>query len=128
MNTFTDTQAILAAFFDTLPWPVLIVDERGQITSINREMQRTGATLPVAGMPFAALFPEYCAALSGDVPWLTTQTTTVTRVDHGTTVTERISLHRLPVRDRTTGAHRRPGGRATRAIGGAGVHGRRRLS
>lgn len=96
MNTFTDLHAILTAFFDTLPWPALIVDEQGRVTFINREMRRARAMPEItAATQFATLFPEYSAALSGDVPWLTEQSATVSRNDRGITVTERISVHRL---------------------------------
>jgi two-component system NtrC family sensor kinase len=98
MNTFTDTHAILTTFVDALPWPALMVDERGRVTFINREMRRANA-LPdtIADTQLATLCPEYYAALAGDVPWLTAQTATVNRVAHGATVTEHISLHRLPL-------------------------------
>ena len=98
MNSFTDTHAILTTFFDGLPWPVLMLDEHGRVTFLNRQM-RIARAMPDtrADMEFARAFPEYCAALNGEAPWLTTQTATVTRVEHGATVSERISLFRLPV-------------------------------
>jgi two-component system, NtrC family, sensor kinase len=97
MNTFTDTHAILTAFFDALPWPALMLDECGHVTFINREMQRTGATLDAgADTRLAALFPEYHAALRGSPPWLAPQTATIRRTEHGAPVCERLSLHPLP--------------------------------
>ncbi len=47
-------------------------------------------------MPLQQRHPDYFAALRGDVPWLTEQSTSVSRVAGGKTVTERISVHRLP--------------------------------
>lgn len=98
MNTFTDVQAILAAFFEGLPWPALMVDERGCVIFANPPMrQLESADKPAAdNLPLAQRFPAYFSALRGEVPWLTEQSGTVTRSDHGATVTERISLHRLP--------------------------------
>ena len=40
MNTFTDVQGILTAFFEGLPWPVLMIDERGRVTFVNQQMRR----------------------------------------------------------------------------------------
>jgi two-component system NtrC family sensor kinase len=98
VNTFTDVQAILTAFFEGLPWPALMVDERGAVTFVNQPMrQLESAHKPVAGsLSLEQRFPAYFAALDGETPWLTEQSGTVTRRDQGVTITERISLHRLP--------------------------------
>ena len=96
MNTFTDVQAMLAAFFETLPWPALMLDECGGVTYTNPLMRETEAAPGADGMLLAKRFPDYFAALRGDVPWLTSQSVALSRVHAGRTVTERISLHRLP--------------------------------
>src|SRR5258706_4679752 len=97
MNTFTDVQGILTAFFEGLPWPVLMIDERGRVTFVNQQMRRAdGERRPPDGMSLEQRHPDYFAALRGDVPWLTEQCTSVSSVVRGKTVTERISLHRLP--------------------------------
>lgn len=97
MNNLTDTHAIPAAFLDGLAWPALIIDERGAVIFINHEMRRARADPgSTADRRLAALFPEYFAALAGETPWLTAQTATVSRVDGDMTVTEHISVHRLP--------------------------------
>jgi two-component system NtrC family sensor kinase len=97
MNTFTDTLAILTAFFDTLPWRVLMVDERGRVTFVNQAMRSAGiAPDPATGTPLDGLCPEYRAALQGKPPWLAAQSGAVTRNEHGVTVTERIALYPLP--------------------------------
>lgn len=97
MNSFTDTHGILTAFFDALPWPVLMLDEGGRVTFLNREMRRANRTPdPAADSTFAALFPEYFSALRGDTPWLTEQTANVIRSANGAKIAERISLQRLP--------------------------------
>jgi signal transduction histidine kinase len=97
MNTFTDVQAILTAFFEGLPWPVLMIDERSCVTFVNHSMrQAEGAPSPEIGTLLEKRFPDYFAALHGEVPWLTEQCVSVSRVEQGKTVTEWISLHRLP--------------------------------
>ncbi len=96
MNSFTDLQAILSAFFESLPWPVLMIDERGCVVFLNQQMRQAESVPCAAGTSLAQSFPDYCAALRGDVPWLTEQTASVSRVQQGKTITERISLHRLP--------------------------------
>jgi signal transduction histidine kinase len=74
-----------------------MIDERGRVTFVNRQMRRAdGAQRPADGMPLAQRHPDYFAALRGDVPWLTEQCTSVSRMVRDKTVTERISLHRLP--------------------------------
>ena len=98
MNVFSDINEILIAFFDTLPWPVLMVDERGVVTFVNQEIRRAGRSMDTADdARLVTMFPEYFAALRGDVPWLTPQEVTVTRNDQGTPVSERIWLRRLPI-------------------------------
>ncbi len=98
MNGFSDIQEILTAFFDSLPWPVVMLDEGGAVTFINREMRHSGVAPDApGGASLVAMFPQYHAALRGEVPWLTPQAAVVTRDDHGTTVNERITLHRLPL-------------------------------
>ncbi len=98
MNAFSDIHEILTAFFDALPWPVMMVDEQGSVTFINQEMRRAGVTANApASVPLARMFPYYYAALHGEVPWLTPQAAVVTRDEHGTAVTEHITLHRLPL-------------------------------
>jgi signal transduction histidine kinase len=97
MNTFTDVQAILTAFFEGLPWPVLMIDERGRVTFVNHSMRQVEASpSPEVGTLLEKRFPDYFAALRGEVPWLTEQCTSVSRIAHGKTVAERISLHQLP--------------------------------
>lgn len=97
MNSFTDTHGILTAFFDALPWPVLMLDEGGRVTFLNRELRRANRTPDSpADSSLAALFPEYFSALRGDIPWLTEQTANVIRSANGARIAERISLQRLP--------------------------------
>src|SRR5678816_903923 len=96
MNTFTDVQAMLAAFFESLPWPVLMLDERGCVTYTNPLMRETEAAPGADGTLLEKRFPEYFAALRADVPWLTPQAVAVRRLHADRTVTERITLHRLP--------------------------------
>ena len=72
MNAFSDINEILLAFFDSLPWPVLVVDEQGVITFVNQELRAThGAS--ASGHLLSAAFPACFASLHGEVPWLTPQ-------------------------------------------------------
>ncbi len=95
MNAFSDINEILLAFFDSLPWPVLVVDERGVITFVNQELRATGGP-PPDGRHLSTAFPDCFASLHGEVPWLTPQESMVTREDQGVRVNERIWLRRLP--------------------------------
>ena len=98
MNAFSDIHEILTAFLDSLPWAVVMVDERSAVTYLNRKMRDSGAAPSApAGAPLAAMFPQYHAALRGEVAWLTPQAAVVTRDEQGSVVTERIALHRLPL-------------------------------
>jgi two-component system, NtrC family, sensor kinase len=97
MNTFTDLHAMLTAFFDNLPWPALLVDERGHVTYVNRLMRAAdGSPDSPVGTALASSYPEYFSALRGDNPWLTAQSESVTRSSSGSTISELLSLHPLP--------------------------------
>ena len=95
MNAFSDPNEMLMAFFDGLPWPVLMVDEQGVITFVNQEL-RAGRGGVAGGQHLAAAFPDCFAALSGEVPWLTPQEAVISRQDHGVTVQELFWLRRVP--------------------------------
>ncbi|MDB5808738.1 MAG: signal transduction histidine kinase [Betaproteobacteria bacterium] len=97
MNTFPDLHGILTAFFGGLPWPIVLVNERGQVTYMNRLMQAADALPNSPEAPFASRFPEYAAALGGETPWLTAQTAAVIRNVEGRTLSEQISVHCLPI-------------------------------
>lgn len=88
----------LVPFADSVPWPVIVVNEPGTVLYVNSAMRATGRELPVEGpRTLAQLFPSYCAALKGDPPWLTQQEVPVT---HSITPTlqlhERVWVRRLP--------------------------------
>ncbi len=98
MNAFSDINEILVAFLEALPWPALLVDERGAVTFVNQEIRRSGRSLDAAAdARLATMFPEYFAVLRGEVPWLTPQEATVTRNDQGAAIAERIWLRRVPL-------------------------------
>ena len=70
MNAFTDLHAMLTAFFANLPWPVLLMDERGRITYANPALcEVDGAAVTPVGLELASCYPEYFAALRGEAPW-----------------------------------------------------------
>ena len=72
MNACSDINEILAAFFDSLPWPVLMVDAEGVVTFVNQELHATRGR-SAGGQHLSVMFPDWFAALSGKVPWLTPQ-------------------------------------------------------
>lgn len=94
MNAFPDIGEILTSFFDDLPWPALLVNERGHVTFVNKEAKNRGR-MPnvIADTHLSELFPDYYAALRGDDPWLVTQDVEVTSPRSGTC--ERVSVRRL---------------------------------
>ena len=97
MNTYTDMQAVVTAFFEDLPWAAAMLDDNGRVVYVNRHMRATESSPDTpAGTPVAVRFPEYFAALRGEVPWLTAQTVGVSRILAGKAISERVVLHRLP--------------------------------
>jgi two-component system NtrC family sensor kinase len=96
MNAFSDIGEILVSFIDDLPWPALLVDDRGHVTFVNKEMTvRCRLPAAVSGKPLSVLFPEYLRMLRGDPPWLTSQDVEVTP-RHGSHH-ERLCVRRLPL-------------------------------
>src|SRR6478752_2730350 len=56
MTAYQSAEQTLNAFFDTLPWPVLIVDERGLITFVNQASQASADKAhAVPGKPLTAI-------------------------------------------------------------------------
>lgn len=98
MNAFSDINDILTGFFDTLPWLVLMGNEQGYVTFVNREMRGMRSNAAIVGdTRLPSMFSDYFAALDGALPWLTPGETTVTRQEHGSTVTQHIWLRRMPL-------------------------------
>jgi two-component system NtrC family sensor kinase len=94
MNALSDIGDILTAVLDGLPWPALLVNEQGEVTFINQELNNRGGAPGVARPRLSELFPEYYAALRGEQPWLTPQDVDVIRAQSG--IHERLCLRRLP--------------------------------
>ena len=88
----------LVPFADAVPWPVIVVDEPGNVIYLNAAMRATGRELPAAGSrAFEKLFPDFAARLSGDPCWLTQQETVVSRnVSPILQIHERVWVRRLP--------------------------------
>ena len=88
----------LVPFADSVPWPVIVVNEPGTVLYVNSAMRATGREMPAEGLrTLAQLFPDYCAALQGEPPWLTQQEVAVSRSIAPTlTLHERIWVRRLP--------------------------------
>lgn len=90
---------VLAPFAntDSIPWPAIVVDETGIILHLNIAMQDRGLTLEnIEHREVEKLFPEYIAALGGEVPWLTAQDVCIARQAADRTVHERVWVRRLP--------------------------------
>src|SRR4051812_40804016 len=96
MNGYQSMEQTLTAFFDTLPWPVLVVDAEGLITFANHA---SSALLDehnvIAGKPLRHALPAYFGTLQGEVPWLAPQETVVERRVDGVQVSERIVMRPL---------------------------------
>ena len=88
----------LVPFADSVPWPVIVVDEPGNVIYLNAAMRATGRELPAAGSrAFEKLFPDFAARLSGEPCWLTQQETVVSRsVSPILQIHERVWVRRLP--------------------------------
>lgn len=97
MSAFSDIGEILFSFLDALPWPALLVDEHGLVTFVNKEMGNRCRARVSAGaeIRLPEAFPDYCAALQGDPPWLTIQDVDVANARTG--AHERLSVRRLPL-------------------------------
>ena len=88
----------LVPFADSVPWPVIVVDEPGNVIYLNDAMRATGRELPATGSrAFEKLFPDFAARLSGEPCWLTQQETVVSRsVSPILQIHERVWVRRLP--------------------------------
>lgn len=88
----------LVPFADSVPWPVIVVDDAGIVLHLNAAMRASGRDLPLRGpRNLIKLFPDYFAALGGDPCWLTPQDAAVSRsVAPGLKLHERVWVRRLP--------------------------------
>ena len=88
----------LVPFADSVPWPVIVVDDSGIVLYVNEALRTTGRDLPVKGpRSLAKLFPDYFSALKGNPGWLTPQEVVITRnVSPGFKLHERVWVRRLP--------------------------------
>ena len=89
---------ILTPFADSVPWPVIVVDNAGVVMYVNAAMREAGRELPAYGpRTLAKLFPDYFAVLKGEPCWLTQQEAIVSRsVSPILKTHERIWVRRLP--------------------------------
>jgi C4-dicarboxylate-specific signal transduction histidine kinase len=89
----------LMPFADSVPWPVVVVDEAGLVLYANDAMRAAGRQVPDKGpRSLAHLFPEYFSAMRGaPSPWLVQQDFVVTRaLAPGLEIHERVWVRRLP--------------------------------
>lgn len=89
----------LIPFADSVPWPVIVVDNSGIVMYVNAAMRASGRDLPATGTrAFAKLFPDYFAALKGEPCWLTQQEAVVSRsISPALNIHERVWVRNLPI-------------------------------
>ena len=89
----------LTPFADSVPWPVIVVDNSGVVMYVNAAMRASGRELPATGArTFDKLFPDYFAALKGEPCWLTQQEAVVSRnISPILKIHERVWVRNLPV-------------------------------
>ena len=87
----------LVPYADSVPWPLIVVDDAGSVIYLNAAMRASGYVLPTTGSrALQKLFPDYFAALTGDPCWLTQQEVVISRnVSPILMITERIWVRRL---------------------------------
>jgi two-component system NtrC family sensor kinase len=84
-------------FLESLPWPVIVVDEGGRVVYASKELLSGGALAELTRPPaLSELFPEYSSVLRGDVAWLMPQDVEIVRQTADGPVYEHIWLRRLP--------------------------------
>jgi len=84
-------------FLQSLPWPVIVVDESGRVVYASKQLlpRRAVAESPTPAA-LSELFPEYSSALRGEVAWLTPQDWEIVRPASGGAAYEHVWLRRLP--------------------------------
>ncbi len=89
----------LTPFADSVPWPLIVVDNSGIVMYVNAAMRASGRELPATGArTFDKLFPDYFAALKGEPCWLTQQEAEVSRsISPILKIHERVWVRILPV-------------------------------
>lgn len=98
VNPHAPFEESVVALIDSLPWPVILIQESGKIFYVNALMKEAGAEKESPnGRDFRSVFPEYSSALNGKVPWLTQQTGNVLRaLPNGEQRYEQIWLCKIP--------------------------------
>lgn len=92
-----ESQNLLSAFVESLPWPALALNDSGMVTYINGRMaQRESGVAGELHKSLQELFPEYHAALGAGVPQRQAMETTVSREGPAGTVYERVWLCPAP--------------------------------
>ncbi|MBK7660474.1 MAG: two-component sensor histidine kinase [Betaproteobacteria bacterium] len=99
MAVVPNLRETLMPFADSVPWPVVVVDEAGLVLHVNDAMRAAGKPVPEKGRrELSHLFPEYFAAMRGaPAPWLVQQEFVVTRsVAPSLEIHEHVWVRRLP--------------------------------
>ena len=95
----TQLRETLMPFADSVPWPVVVVDEAGFVLYVNESMRAAGRAVPEKGRrELSRLFPEYFKAMRGaPSPWLVPQEFVVSRnLSPGLEIHEHVWVRRLP--------------------------------
>ena len=98
MGVVPNLRETLMPFADSVPWPVVVVDEAGNVLYANEAMRAAGRAVPEKGRrELSHLFPEYFAAMRGaPAPWLVQQEFVVTRSVASLEIHEHVWVRRLP--------------------------------
>jgi two-component system NtrC family sensor kinase len=84
-------------FVDTLPWPVIVMRDDGQVVHVTNKVIRKKDIFPIRhSSSLQVLFPEYFAVLRGSKRWLVPQEAELTRQGPQSAIHERIILRRVP--------------------------------
>jgi len=97
MNPYSVSSEDISSFLDSLPWPVILVDEAGRVVHASRQLSARMAVGDImAPHTLSKSFPEIYSALRGEVPWLTVQDVEISRQVPEGTVHEHILVRRMP--------------------------------
>lgn len=97
-QAITSEEELLFSFVGTLPWPVILIRNDGEVIHVTREIAGRKDTLNIGRQSsLETLFPEYFSALQGSARWLIAQEAELTRrLPDGGAVHEHIVLRCLP--------------------------------
>lgn len=86
---------IAMEMIDGLPWPAMLLDESGTVVHVNEWVQLIPGDASPVGRAVAEAFPDLCAHLDGETPWLTSQDASVTLNRAGSDLHLQVHVRRL---------------------------------